>query len=459
MAMNNLRAIFHSIGAFTAKLLHTGVRPEMSFFEKQKIHLLNIMILPSVIPIAFFALLNLAQRPGLSVLNIANVICYLSVIGLNLSGRRLHLRLLFIVASAVIFFFEALLFHNGMEFALLLTVICSLVLVDSGWQYLLIMLGVTTGFCYLQYQANMLVHQDKAMVYRVVSTIANCLLLLTAGLYYFRGIYLKYHRQVEGHKKLLEQQQVLLLIQKQELEQNNKELKLLSESRQKILFTLAHDLRNPLSGIEALTNTMLEGGVKDQQEHNELLSVIAATANRSLKQMQELLNAHHYAGPMRVTEKTRVDVAELLQLVVLPLQHKAAEKAIVLRYELPETGAGIHANKWQIIRVMENLVTNAIKFCFPGGVVIVGAERAKGWIVLSVKDNGMGIPAEKQPFIFDNVQRVQQTGTGGEQSFGLGLAICRQIVEAHGGSISFRSVADAGTEFWVKLPEIEEDAE
>lgn len=457
--MTNLRAIFHYIGALTAKFLHIGVRSEMSFFEKQKIHLLNIMILPSVLPITFFALLNLAERPGLSILNMANVICYLAVIILNLKGRYLHWRLLFIAASAVIFFLEALFFHNGMEFALLLTIICSLVLVDRGWQYLLILLGVTAAFCYLQYRENIQVHKDKAMVLRVVSTIANCLLLLTAGLYYFRGIYLKYHQQVEAHKKLLEQQQVLLLVQKQELEQNNKDLKLLSESRQKILFTLAHDLRNPLSGIEALTNTMLEGGVADEEERNDLLSVIASTANRSLKQMQELLNAHQYAEPKRVAEKAAVDVAELLQLVVVPLQHKAAEKAITIRYQLPEAGIGVYANKWQLIRVMENLLANAIKFSFPGGVVVVGAEHTPGWVTLSVQDKGIGIPAEKQPYIFDNVHRVQQTGTGGEQSFGLGLTICRQIVEAHGGSIAFRSVAEEGTVFWVKMPDAANDAD
>lgn len=450
--MNHLFAFFQSIRAFTVKLLHLGVREDMSFFEQQKIHLLNIMILPALLPITCFALINWQTRPGLSLLNMANVICYLMVIGINIANRFLQWRLLFIAATAVIFFCEALFYSNGMEFALLLTVICSLVLVDNGWQYLLIMLSVVGGFCYLQYQHHLILQENKSLIFRVVSTIGNCLLMLTAGLYYFRGIYLKYHQQVETHKRLLELQQKQLLIQKQELEQSNKELKALSDSRQKILFTLAHDLRNPLSGIEALTNSMLEGGAANEFERNDLLNVIATTANRSLKQMQELLDVHRYNEPGKGLDKTELNLQEILQLVIIPQQHKAAEKAISIQCMLPDEAVSVYANKWQLIRVMENLLVNAIKFSHPAASIIVGVAIEQNWITLFVRDFGIGISIEKQAFIFDNVARVQQTGTKGEKSFGLGLSICRQIVEAHSGSIAVRSAENEGAEFLVKLP-------
>lgn len=450
--MNYLLAFFQSIRSFTIKLLYLGVRDEMSFFEQQKIHLLNIMILPSLLPMTCFAIMNWQVRSGLSLLNTANLICYLSVISLNIAGRFLQWRLFFVAATAAIFFCEALFYSNGMEFALLLTVICSLVLVDNGWQYLMVMLVVVGAFCYIQYHQHLVLLEDKSMVSRVVNTIATCLLLLTAGLYYFRGIYLKYHQQVEMHKRLLELQQQQLLIQKQELIQSNKELKALSDSRQNILFTLAHDLRNPLSGIEALTNSMLEGGAADEYERNDLLTVIATTANRSLKQMQELLDVHRYTEPGKGIDKTTVNVKEMLQLVILPLQHKAAEKGITIKCNLPDDTITVYANKWQLIRVMENLLVNAIKFSYPASAVVVTATTETNWLVLSVKDTGIGISEEKLPFLFDNVASVRQTGTTGEKSFGLGLAICRQIVEAHGGIIGVQSSEKEETEFIVKFP-------
>ncbi|BAV05771.1 sensor histidine kinase [Filimonas lacunae] len=390
-------------------------------------------------------------RPGLALLNTANVLCYLSVITLQVWNRYLSLRLYCIAATGIIFFAEALFYSNGMEFALLLTVICGLVLTEKTWHYLLLMLLVVAAFCYLQYYQRLALQLDKPMVIRVVGTVASCLLLLTAGLFYFRGIYVSYHQLVEGQKQLLEQQQVQLLQQQAELVQKNADLKALSESRQKILLTLAHDLHNPLSGIEALTNLMVQG-VIGEHERNSLLQVISNTANRSLQQMQDVLDAQRFSDASYPLVKEEVFVSGMVQEVVGLLQFKAAEKQIHLQCTLPDTTVTIMANRLQLMRVLENLVMNAIKFSYLNSVVKIQATIADDWLLLSVCDEGMGIALDKQEFVFNDVSRVQQLGTKGEKSFGLGLSICRQIVERHGGYITLTPGKAKGCEFVASFP-------
>jgi signal transduction histidine kinase len=110
------------------------------------------------------------------------------------------------------------------------------------------------------------------------------------------------------------------------------------------------------------------------------------------------------------------------------------------------------ASREKLWRVVSNLIGNAIKFSPTGASINVSMEQRAGGIRIAVKDEGIGIPPDMQEKIFDLFTEAKRPGTAGEQAFGLGLAISKQIVEAHGGRIWFESGTTKGTTFFVDLP-------
>ena len=109
-------------------------------------------------------------------------------------------------------------------------------------------------------------------------------------------------------------------------------------------------------------------------------------------------------------------------------------------------------NKEKINRVLGNIITNACKFSHDGSVINVTTSSRDGNAVIEIKDHGIGIPLKLQPYIFEPLTSAKRYGTSGEQSFGLGLSICRQIITANNGRISMESVEGKGSTFFIELP-------
>jgi signal transduction histidine kinase len=449
--MNYLTLFLKQLRQLGYRLSHIGIHEGMPFFERQKIHLINVVIVPTLPGIVFFTVVNFSSRPLLALFNFCCGAIYCAIIYINYSGRFRQWRMLLICFAAFIFFLAAYVYDNGLEYAMLLLTTSGIVITDKKWQYFLFAFSIAIAFSFLKYHTYAQQHEDLSLLPRRTFTIFFTLVLFIISLQYFKNIYLQYHQQVQETSILLKQQQKQLLAQKQELEETNGELKALSDSRQRILFTLAHDLRNPLSGIEALSKQMLrmEGHVIDT---HALLSVIETTADRSQKQIQELLDANQYLEIGEEIRKTLVNIGELVQRVLEPLQFSAAQKSVAIEIQLPDNAVIAFINKMQFSRVVENLVANAIKFSYLHSVVTVQVRTEEDQFLLSVQDTGIGIAEEKRPFIFDNFTVARQTGTMGEKSFGLGLSICKQIVEAHKGTIELVPGKQKGCEFMIRIP-------
>lgn len=210
---------------------------------------------------------------------------------------------------------------------------------------------------------------------------------------------------------------------------------------------VAHDLRNPIGGMFSIASLMLDDdGHTD--EDRECLEMIKTSGKVSLDLVNDLLLAHTKTEEL---EKESVDIGEMLQYCVGLLHHKAELKEQQIDLQV-DTVISILANQEKLWRVVSNLIANAIKFSPKGASIHVSLQKEADHICIAVKDNGIGIPAEIAPKIFDMFTDAKRTGTTGEQSFGLGLAISKQIVEAHGGKIWFESKPGNGTVFYVELP-------
>jgi signal transduction histidine kinase len=433
------------------RLAYLGISGDMSFFEQQKTHLLNVMMVPAVPLTLYYVFSNLTGRPGLALFNLTGLICYLTILILHYLHCLLWLRTYIILVILGTFFGEAICFDNGMEYNLLLSVVCCLILFNSSRSYFGMATLIVSSFLFIKYYQYRHYHPDQSITIKAMMNILSCMVLFVLAMHYFRKVYLRYHFQVEENKVLLEAQQQQLLHRKRELKIKNKQLISLSDSRQQIMYTLVHDLRNPLSGIEALSARLMQRESLDA-DVKKLIAVIAATAERSQRQIQDLLETHQYAESALPGAKQLINLSELVEQTLIPLSYQAAEKSVQLSFRTNEGAVIARVNPMQYTRLVENLVSNAIKFSYHHQEITVMLRQEQNVVLLQVEDRGTGIPEEEMPHLFMRESGAGKAGTDGEKSFGRGLAICRSIAEAHGGSIQVARVLPEGSLFTVTIP-------
>lgn len=223
-------------------------------------------------------------------------------------------------------------------------------------------------------------------------------------------------------------------------------LKQSQEENKKLLKMVAHDLRNPINNMTAIADVMLEEPNRSESDR-QLLEMLKTSGNNSLQLVTDLL----HTNARQNLEKSPVDMEQLLHYCVEMLMHKAQAKTQKL--QLQTIPATLLLNQESIWRVFTNLITNAIKFSSRNATITVRMEKRPGEVLIQVIDTGLGISSEMQGKVFDMFTRAQRRGTNGEESFGMGLSISKQIVEAHGGRISFESEPGKGSIFCVTLPD------
>jgi signal transduction histidine kinase len=226
------------------------------------------------------------------------------------------------------------------------------------------------------------------------------------------------------------------------------ELELANKDKDRILRVVAHDLRNPISGIAALSKTVIDNGLEDAKQE-KYLQLIEKTANSSLGLINELLQANTLVP---ATNFQSVSINQLLQHTVTLTQHQAQAKQQLIQLQLPDSNIVLPLVYENFERVMLNLITNAIKFSTIKASIKVELQLQVSDALIKVSDTGIGIPKQHINEVFSALPSIKRTGTAGEKSFGLGLSICKQIVEAHHGKIWVESVEDEGTVFYIQLP-------
>lgn len=225
-------------------------------------------------------------------------------------------------------------------------------------------------------------------------------------------------------------------------------LKALEQSHQentRIMKVVAHDLRNPIGAITALCELMLQE-TRYNEEDRGMLEMIRSAGQSSLHLISDLL---HYTVQYEL-KKEPVELNELMHYCVDMMQLSAVEKQ--QHIELQTTHITISINREKIWRVFSNLISNAIKFSPNNTLIRISTTAGPDHVIVAVSDQGIGIPHEMKNKIFDLFTEAKRPGTGGERPYGMGLAIAKQISEAHGGAIWFESHPGEGTTFYVKLP-------
>ncbi|HEY47985.1 MAG: hypothetical protein AMJ88_08715 [Anaerolineae bacterium SM23_ 63] len=229
------------------------------------------------------------------------------------------------------------------------------------------------------------------------------------------------------------------------------------QAQRDFVANVSHELKTPLTSIQGFAQAILDGTAQKAEEQQRAAQVIYEESNRLRRLVEDLLDLARIDAGQVSFERRPLDLAALLEGIVERLVVGAVEEGVRIENRLPELPTLIGDGD-RMAQVFTNLIDNAVKHTNKGASVILQGEIEGGWVSIHVDDSGPGIPPDELSRIFERFYRLDKARTGGrERGVGLGLAISREIVQAHGGRLVAQSVLDRGSRFTVQLPIVRPD--
>ena len=248
-------------------------------------------------------------------------------------------------------------------------------------------------------------------------------------------------RDITAHRKLEE-----------DLRQGKRDLEQAQRHKDEFLATLAHELRNPLAPIRNAVECLGMAGLT-QPDLEEARDVIARQLSQMVRLVDDLLDVSRIGRNKLELRKERVELAAVVECALESSRSLIQQCGHALTVSLPPVPVSIVADPTRLGQVILNLLNNAAKYTERGGHIRLTAERRGGDVVVSVRDNGVGISPEMLPHVFDLFTQVDRSLERSQGGLGIGLTLVRRLVEMHGGSVEARSGGPgAGSEFVVRLP-------
>jgi histidine kinase len=220
--------------------------------------------------------------------------------------------------------------------------------------------------------------------------------------------------------------------------------------RRRLIGDVAHELRTPLTAIKGSAEGLMDGILPATDETYQQIHAEAERLSRLVDDLQELSRVEARAYQLDLRD---LDASTILKTVTRRLQYQFDEKRVALTTSLPLHPILLHADEDRIVQVLTNLTGNALQYTPTGGEVTIFAEATGNEARFSVKDTGLGIPAEHLAHIFDRFYRVDKSRSRARGGSGIGLTIAKHLVEAHGGKIWAESEGEGrGSTFVFTVP-------
>lgn len=227
-------------------------------------------------------------------------------------------------------------------------------------------------------------------------------------------------------------------------------LRQLETMRKDFVANASHELKTPLTSIRGFIETLMDGAYEDQATTKKFLTIISQEAERLNYLVADILDISKLESGETEINKRPVNLNDLFSEIVLSVENRLKEKQLVLKEQV---GANLIWGDEDLLReVILNLLDNAVKYTPEGGRILIGSREKPDGTEVFVSDNGIGIPKESLPRLFERFYRVDKGRSRAMGGTGLGLSIVKHIVERHGGTLSVESELGKGSRFGFTIP-------
>lgn len=230
------------------------------------------------------------------------------------------------------------------------------------------------------------------------------------------------------------------------------EIKNLEKMRSEFVANVSHELKTPLTSIKGFVETLKAGAIEDNEAAVRFLNIIEDEANRLNRLISDILSLSEIENKKSMPRNEIIDTQEKIIEIVSLLQNQAVHKNISLNAKIDADVSKLKGDTDQFKQMLINLVDNALKYTPEGGAIEVAAYNLKNNVVIRIKDNGIGIPKEYIPRLFERFYRVDKARSRNVGGTGLGLAIVKHIILQFKGKIEVQSEVGKGTEFILSIP-------
>lgn len=227
----------------------------------------------------------------------------------------------------------------------------------------------------------------------------------------------------------------------------------LDQQRKDFVANVSHELRTPLTTIKSYLEALDDGAMEEPELAKRFLKVTQQEADRMTRLIQDLLQLSRLDAKRVSLQRTIVSISDVLEDVVDRFSFQSKQKEISLSLQIQNLLPSVFADRDKVDQVLDNVISNAVKFTPEGGKITVTAKRRKdGHVEIGVEDTGIGIPKSDLGRIFERFYRVDKARSRDMGGTGLGLAIAQEIVQLHGGEIWIESQYQEGTQVYFTLP-------
>lgn len=238
----------------------------------------------------------------------------------------------------------------------------------------------------------------------------------------------------------------------------------IEHDRKQFVSNISHELRTPLTSVRSYSEALVDGAIKDEKVAVEFLNVIQTETDRMIRMISDLLHLSRMDAKQQVINRELIIFKDLVNHILdrfdMMLQSEDYEgKNYIIKRELMEEEVWVEIDQDKLIQVIDNIMNNAIKYSPDGGTIYVRLMSTHNQLVLSIQDQGLGIPQESIPHLFDRFYRVDKARSRAQGGSGLGLSIAKEEIELHNGTIWVNSIENKGTTFFISLPFEEFDSD
>lgn len=425
-----MQALIGQIKLLINWVANIGVSDRVSFYEKRKTQLINIAVAGGIPSNLYFLIKNYVDGlPWLSLINFCLASGAFIVLIINHYQKFFLGRFILICLASIVFSISALLFRNGSEYYLLLNMLI-IILFFTEKRFLFFFTVINTlVFIGIKIILNGPVIYSQVPFSRVIFNLSWALVTLVLAMLFFKNEQLSYQEQIE---------------------EKNRELETLNHTKEKLFSIIAHDLRSPIGQLKSSLQMVNKAYVTPEQ-FMQVTGKLSVQVDQVYSTLDNLLrwSLSQFKGIQVLPEKVLLRNLIERQAVQF-LQQSLEQKNIQLHTE------GLQQQVWadpeHLTLIFRNLIANAIKYSYPDGTITIRAYPDHEQVVVEIRDNGMGMPAEMRDSLFNSVAMVSNTGTSNEKGTGLGLQICKEFTEKNQGKIWVQSAPDKGSSFYVSFP-------